>query len=52
MSMFLGALQKTKSPNSVGGNRKRSSPDTTTIGDLVVPNVGIGTISWSSSSCK
>jgi len=48
--MFLGVLQKTKSPNSVGGNRKRSSPDTTTIGDLVVPNVGIGTISWSSSS--
>jgi hypothetical protein len=26
--------------------------DTTTIGTLKVPVVGIGTISWSSDSCK
>lgn len=40
-----------------GGTRnsllgKSRSADTTQIGDLVVPSVGVGTISWSSDKCK
>ena len=41
MSMFLGQVSKLN-----------YDADTTTIGTMTVPSVGIGTISWSSDSCK
>lgn len=58
MHMFLQGLSK-KPLSKIEDESSKSksmqhSPkrDTTNIGDLVVPSAGIGTISWSSSSCK
>jgi hypothetical protein len=39
-------------PQSPTKRFTRNTVDTTTIGSLVVPTVGTGTISWSSDSCK
>mmetsp|Transcript_8637 Transcript_8637/g.12679 ORF Transcript_8637/g.12679 Transcript_8637/m.12679 type:complete len:437 (+) Transcript_8637:37-1347(+) len=43
-SVFLDGLKKTYAR---GTNKKRTYADTTKIGNLVVPSMGIGTISWS-----
>ena len=58
MHMFLqGSSKKPLSKTNDESSTKKSNQrirkrDTTNIGDLVVPSAGIGTISWSSSSCK
>jgi hypothetical protein len=46
MTMFLEGFKANKTPNTV--NQK----DTTKLGTLEIPSIGIGTISWSSSSRK
>jgi hypothetical protein len=49
-SMFLDGIK-----NDNGGaleSNKSSKNDVTTLGNLIVPSVGVGTISWSSKSCK
>lgn len=44
--MFLDGL---KNDSSQGSNKKNKN-DTTNLGNLIVPSVGVGTISWSSKS--
>jgi hypothetical protein len=52
MSMFFeGGLKDSKSGVNTSNN-ERDRADTTTLGNLVVPSMGVGTISWSSKSCK
>ena len=52
MSMFFeGGLKNSKSGVNTSNN-ERDRADTTTLGNLVVPSMGVGTISWSSKSCK
>lgn len=47
--MFIDGLKDiVKKPAAADGD----TPDTTTLGTLIVPSVGIGTISWSSTSRK
>lgn len=46
--MFLDGLKNDSSYD----NKRRRKNDTTNLGNLVVPTVGVGTISWSSNSCK
>ncbi len=50
MSMFLEGL-KNREVSKVEQKSRRTA-DTTKIGDLNVPSMGIGTISWSSKSCE
>jgi hypothetical protein len=45
--MFLDGFKNYNSQDN-----KRSKNDTTNLGNLIVPTVGVGTISWSSKSCK
>jgi hypothetical protein len=46
--MFLDGLKNDRSSY----DNKRRKNDTTNLGNLIVPTVGVGTISWSSNSCK
>ena len=48
--MFLGGSKNLKIGSNV--NTEKVCADTTSIGNLVVPSMGVGTISWSSKSCK
>ena len=47
-AMFIGELISTTKK----GSQKRKLMDSTSIGNLRVPSVGVGTISWSSDSCE
>ena len=31
---------------------KKTPADTTRIGNIIVPSIGVGTINWSSDNCK
>lgn len=42
MNMFLDSFK----------SKKTEQVDTTKVGNLEVPTVGVGTIAWSSNSCK
>lgn len=48
--MFLGGSKNSKIGSDV--KTEKVCADTTSIGNLVVPSMGVGTISWSSKSCK
>jgi len=56
LNMYVGGLTKTEligdtdMKSSVSLSKKITKKDTTRLGNLVVPNVGIGTISWTSKS--
>mmetsp|Transcript_2209 Transcript_2209/g.3377 ORF Transcript_2209/g.3377 Transcript_2209/m.3377 type:complete len:495 (+) Transcript_2209:98-1582(+) len=52
-SKIMNVITSVLSPSNNKNKRSTSdalSPDVTTLGSLTVPNVGIGTISWSSDS--
>ena len=59
MSMFLEGTKRGKFQSTIGNGNANANAndisrkrDVTKIGNLDVPSMGIGTISWSSNSCK
>ena len=52
-NMFMFQCDSLQSLVEMPGSMKNTvASDTTTIGNLVVPSIGVGTISWSSESCE
>ena len=57
--MFLEGTKRGKFQSTIGNENANANAndisrkrDVTKIGNLDVPSMGIGTISWSSNSCK